>query len=360
MTVETWPGPMNASRRMSGESRIARIAGMMVTWLQKTEKLWMPSALARISVSAVEGAVVSKPMAKNMTCLSGLASGQLQRVRGRIDDAHVHAARLVLERAAVASRERASCRRKRRRLRPARCAIARPSSIRPIGKHAYRAAGAVDQFDVRRQQILQAEAIDRVRVSAADFHDAVVAVGIGQPADLFRRPGDHFGFAKLVYESHAISLHLRRRIALGIVRARPAVALHFLHGRLASPSMREHPHLLERVLFADLAHGEAHVDQHPVAGSGLSSCSSPRSTLAAHADHFDQRRHGIVGRDFDDLSRYGEAHGHPPVSWSPSSFQFMPLCIASIPCFRRATIVRNVTLYLRPSACIAPPATDTS
>ena len=71
ITVETCPGPMNASSRMSGESRMARIAGMIVTWLQNTEKLRMPSALARISVSAVEGAVVSKPMAKNITCRSG-------------------------------------------------------------------------------------------------------------------------------------------------------------------------------------------------------------------------------------------------------------------------------------------------
>ncbi len=77
MTVETCPGPMNASRRMSGESRMARMAGMMVTWLQNTEKFSMPSALARIRVSAVDGAVVSNPMAKNMTWRSGLARASL-------------------------------------------------------------------------------------------------------------------------------------------------------------------------------------------------------------------------------------------------------------------------------------------
>ncbi len=63
MTVDTWPGPMNASRRRSGESRIALIAGMIVTWLQKTEKFSTPSVAARWTVSAVEGAVVSKPIA---------------------------------------------------------------------------------------------------------------------------------------------------------------------------------------------------------------------------------------------------------------------------------------------------------
>jgi hypothetical protein len=91
---------MKASMRMSGESRIARMAGMIVTWLQKTEKLRRPR-LARISVSAVEGAVVSKPMAKNITCLSGFFARQLERVGRRVDDADIHAAGLVFERTAV-------------------------------------------------------------------------------------------------------------------------------------------------------------------------------------------------------------------------------------------------------------------
>ncbi len=42
---------------------MALIAGMIVTWLQKTEKLLTPSAFARIRVSAVDGAVVSNPIA---------------------------------------------------------------------------------------------------------------------------------------------------------------------------------------------------------------------------------------------------------------------------------------------------------
>ena len=82
MTVETWPGPMNASMRMSGESRMARIAGTMVTWLQNTEKLVSPSALARITVSAVDGAVVSKPMAKKRTWRSGWFRASLSASSG--------------------------------------------------------------------------------------------------------------------------------------------------------------------------------------------------------------------------------------------------------------------------------------
>ena len=44
------------------------------------------------------------------------------------------------------------------------------------GQHAHRAAGTVHQLDVGRQQILQPEAIDGVRVAAAHFHEAVMAL----------------------------------------------------------------------------------------------------------------------------------------------------------------------------------------
>ena len=70
-TVATWPGPMNPSSRRSGDSSRARSGGTIVTWLHMTEKLATPSARARLSVSAVDGAVVSKPMAKNTTSRSG-------------------------------------------------------------------------------------------------------------------------------------------------------------------------------------------------------------------------------------------------------------------------------------------------
>ena len=43
----------------------------MRTWLQKTEKFGVSSARARSSVTAVAGAVVSKPIAKKQTCRSG-------------------------------------------------------------------------------------------------------------------------------------------------------------------------------------------------------------------------------------------------------------------------------------------------
>ncbi len=72
-TVDTWPGPMKPSSRRSGDSSSARSGGTIVTWLQKHVKLRMPSAFARIRVSAVDGAVVSKPTAKNTTSRSGFS-----------------------------------------------------------------------------------------------------------------------------------------------------------------------------------------------------------------------------------------------------------------------------------------------
>ena len=47
------------------------MAGMIVTWLQKMEKLSSFSAAARSTVIAVDGVVVSNPMAMNTTRLSG-------------------------------------------------------------------------------------------------------------------------------------------------------------------------------------------------------------------------------------------------------------------------------------------------
>ena len=47
------------------------------------------------------------------------------------------------------------------------------------GKHAHGATGAVDQFDVFGQDVFEAEAIDGMRVAAADLHDAIVAGGVG-------------------------------------------------------------------------------------------------------------------------------------------------------------------------------------
>src|SRR6185436_19509659 len=88
MTVDTWPGPRKPSRRRSGDSRMALIGGTIVTWLHSTLKLVFfavgfettaPSTAVtllqarQLGVTAVEGAVVSKPTAKNTTSRSGVS-----------------------------------------------------------------------------------------------------------------------------------------------------------------------------------------------------------------------------------------------------------------------------------------------
>ena len=64
---------MNPSSLRSGESSRARSGGTIVTWLHMQLKLGTPSAFARLSVSAVDGAVVSKPIAKKTTSRSGFS-----------------------------------------------------------------------------------------------------------------------------------------------------------------------------------------------------------------------------------------------------------------------------------------------
>ncbi len=48
------------------------------------------------------------------------------------------------------------------------------------------AAGTVNQLNIGGKNVLQAEPIDRVRVPAANFHEAIVAIWIGEAANFFR------------------------------------------------------------------------------------------------------------------------------------------------------------------------------
>ena len=69
--------------------------------------------------------------------------------------------------------------------------------------HAHRAAGAVDELDVRRQQVVDPVLVDRVRVAAADLHELVVAAGLDQRQDLAGDGAAELGVAELVDELHA-------------------------------------------------------------------------------------------------------------------------------------------------------------
>ena len=58
------------------------MAGMMVTWLQKIREFSSPSSAARSTVMALDGAVVSNPMAMNTTRLSGFCLAIFRLSRG--------------------------------------------------------------------------------------------------------------------------------------------------------------------------------------------------------------------------------------------------------------------------------------
>ncbi len=62
----------------------------------------------------------------------------------------------------------------------------------------------MNQFDILGENVLQAETIDGVRVTAANFHQSVMAVGVGEASNFFRRFGDQFRIAKLVNIFHCV------------------------------------------------------------------------------------------------------------------------------------------------------------
>ena len=72
----------------------------------------------------------------------------------------------------------------------------------PHRDHADRAAGAVHELDVRRQQVVDAVLVDRVRVAAADLHDLVVAARLDGRDDLARKHPAELGVPVLVDVLH--------------------------------------------------------------------------------------------------------------------------------------------------------------
>ena len=179
------------------------MAGMIVTWLQKTEKFSIPSAAARRTVSAVDGAVSR--------------SRSRRRPPGGRGSAERCAARPAVSRPS-GCRRRGRWRRGRspRTGHSHHVAEAGQDDVRPLRDRdavvhpahrddAHRTAGAVHELDVLGQVILDAVAIDRVGVPAAHLHDLVVPAGLAQCGDL---PPEHcrqVGVAELVDELHRVT-----------------------------------------------------------------------------------------------------------------------------------------------------------
>ena len=119
---------------------------------------------------ALAGAVVSKPDREEDDPAVRVLPGEAQRVEGRVDDAHVAAARLHLEQVVVRARH------------AQHVAEGAEDHVRPGGdgdravdhlerRDADRAAGAVHEAHRRRQQLVHAELQDGVGLAAADLHE---------------------------------------------------------------------------------------------------------------------------------------------------------------------------------------------
>jgi hypothetical protein len=134
----------------------------------------------------------------------------------------------------------------------------------------------MDELDIFRKDIFQAEAVNGMGMTATDFHDAVVAPRLGKAANFFSGLGDQLGIAEFIDVSHRASpeisggfltrLHSsfspRTSQFSSILRA---IAANFGHGCLSFTENGEQVHLFRSILLANFGHCKSHVDEHPVA-----------------------------------------------------------------------------------------------
>jgi len=135
-----------------------------------------------------------------------------------------------------------------------------------------------------------------------------VSPWISEPSNLLGSSCDQLGFAKFVYKSH---LELRSNnaqsesiwfLTLQIIKT---ITVYFFQCRIAFSEHAKSIHLVEGVLFADLAHGKTDVDQHPVSQDGPVILQQSKIYSSSDSHHINEGSLLILGRDLDDLSRYG-------------------------------------------------------
>ena len=95
------------------------------------------------------------------------------------------------------------------KITPGSCAIAIPSSTRPIGITHTGQPGPWTSSTFVRQQVVDPVLVDRVGVPAAHLHHLVVAAGLDGREDLAGQRAAELGVAELVDELHAAQ-HLQR------------------------------------------------------------------------------------------------------------------------------------------------------
>ena len=290
-TVDTWPGPRKPSRRRSGESRIALIGGTIVTWLENTLKFMTRSSRALTSVTAVEGAVVSKPTAKNTTSRSGLSTATFSASSGEYTN-RTSAPRALASSSVPLPPGTRIMSPKLVKMTFGVSATAMASSMRPIGITHTGQPGPCTSSTLRGQHVLDAVAVDGVGVAAAHLHELVVALGVGQ----LRIVGQHAArgdrVAVLVDEPHGA---VPRSISISSSRPEP-MSLSDASATAASSSS-----------IFDMAKPD--VDEHPVAGLEHLVLEQADVDHAAHAGHLDARELIVVRSQLDELTGDAEAHG---------------------------------------------------
>src|SRR3984957_14193098 len=116
-------------------------------------------------------------------------------------------------------------------------------------------------------------------------------------------------------------------------------------------------HLVESLFFADFAHGEANMDEHPITRLGLILLQQSQVHSSPHAHHINQRGVRSVGSNVYNLSRYCQAH-----SASSRRFHFfVPIFHAESRRVQESSfaIISNASLSSSFTLSV-PPATETS
>ena len=185
ITVETWPGPMKRVDAQPGrlEDRAQRRLDRDVV----AEDGEVRRSLGACSQQRHRGRRRRRLEAdrEEDDAPVGQLRGERERVERRVDHAHVRAAGLRLEQRAAAARD------------AHHVAEGRERDAGLLGEgdrvvdaahrdHADGAAGAVHELDLGRQQVLEAVAVDRVGVPAADLHDPHRLAGPHERRDLGR------------------------------------------------------------------------------------------------------------------------------------------------------------------------------
>ena len=159
------------------------MAGMIVTWLQNTEKFSMPVGRGPLHGERGGRRRRLEPDGVEDHLLVGVLAGDAQGVERRVHDAHVGPAGLGVEEAAVAAGDAdhvAEAGEDDVVVFGDGDAVVDPAH----GDHAHRAPGTVHQLDALGQVVVHAVAVDGVGVTAAHLHDLVVAAGLDQLGDL--------------------------------------------------------------------------------------------------------------------------------------------------------------------------------